>query len=58
MSYIILKVTEAQLNATIDMVDTISAMIGCGSDFDPINNKNVKLFDRMLKKNGYSRNFK
>ena len=53
-----LELTEPQFNATLDMVDTISAMLGEGSDFTDVNNKNVRLFDRMLKKNGYKRHFK
>lgn len=53
--YITLKLTEAQFNAMIDMVDTISAMIGGDADYSIEQNKNKKLFDRMLKMNGYKR---
>ena len=52
-----LELTERQLQALMDVTDTISAMIGCGSDFDEMA-KEVMLVDRMLKKNGYKRNFK
>ena len=53
--YITLKLTEAQFNAVVDMADTLSAMIGGGADFSIEQNKNVKMFDRMLKNNGYKR---
>ena len=49
-----LEFTEAQFLALIDITDDISAMTGCG-DRDNYWNKNVKLIDRMLKKNGYKR---
>lgn len=47
-----LNVTTPQLNAMIDLRDTISAMIGTGQDFDDEARRNIRLFDRMLKKNG------
>ncbi len=53
-----LELTEAEFRAVIDLADTISAMIGVGSDFDIEGNKNIKAFDRMMKRNGYKRNFK
>lgn len=50
-----LELTEAQFNSMIDVIDTISAMIGCGADFAIAQNKNVRLLDRMLKQNGFKR---
>lgn len=52
-----LEITEAQLRAIICITDDISAMSGCG-DNDGEWNKNVKLVDRMLTKNGYKRKYK
>lgn len=52
-----LEFTERQLRALVDVTDTISAMIGCGSDFDDME-KEVMFINRMLKKNGYKRHFK
>tara|TARA_R110000782_G_C14681059_1_gene400028 strand:+ start:493 stop:669 length:177 start_codon:yes stop_codon:yes gene_type:complete len=51
-----LELTERQLEALIDITDTIAGMIGTGSDFD-LMEKEVILIDRMLKKNGYEREF-
>lgn len=58
MKKIKLELTQAQFLAIIDVTNTISAMIGVGSDFDPEQTKNVRLIDRMLKNNGYKRNLK
>lgn len=58
MKKIKLELTKAQFLALLDVTSTISAMIGVGSDFDPEQIKNVRLIDRMLKNNGYERNFK
>jgi uncharacterized protein YdcH (DUF465 family) len=64
MQQIILKMSEAQLNAIIDMADDLEAMLGCSDnssissdtdDFDTIQKKRLKLFDKMLKLNGYKR---
>ena len=52
---IVLELTEAQFFAIIDMADTISAMSGVDSDFTKESEKNVRLFDRMMKNNGYKR---
>jgi hypothetical protein len=49
-----LELTERQLEALIDITDTIAGMIGTGGDFD-LMEKEVILIDRMLKKNGYER---
>jgi len=51
-----LEMTEAQLKAIMNLADDISAMVGGGDD-DSIWIKNVKLVDRMLKNNGYKREF-
>ena len=50
-----LELTEAQFLAMIDLADTISALRGGDIDFTDEANKNLRLFDRMLKKNGYKR---
>ena len=52
-----LELTERQLLAVIDVTSNMSAMIGVGSDFDDIV-KEIRLIDKMLKNNGYKRNFK
>ena len=52
-----LELTEAQFYAMIDLADTISAMRGVGAEFTEEANKNLRLFDRMLKKNGYKRKY-
>lgn len=52
-----LEITEAQLNAIIEIASDVSAMLGCGDD-DKIWIKHLKLIDRMLNRNGYKRNFK
>tara|TARA_R110000772_G_scaffold245037_1_gene358445 strand:+ start:587 stop:763 length:177 start_codon:yes stop_codon:yes gene_type:complete len=49
-----ISLTERQLLAIMDVTDTVSAMMGTGTDFDYIG-KEVKLIDRMLKNNGYKR---
>lgn len=51
-----LEITEAQLKAIMHLADDISSMVGGGDD-DSIWIKNVKLVDRMLKNNGYKREF-
>lgn len=51
-------ITNAQLIAIMEMCDTISGMIGVGSDFDTEGIRQVRMVDRFLKKNGYKRNFK
>lgn len=51
-----LEVTKQQLSAMIDLRDTISAMMGTGQDFDDEAKRNIRLFDRMLKKNGLKSN--
>ena len=51
------EITEAQLIAIIEIVDESSAMIGVGEDEDKLRIKRIKLFDRMLKNNGYKREF-
>ncbi len=54
-----LELTEAQFYCLVDVVDTISAQIGClDEDFNKDQEKNVRLLDRMLLKNGYKRTHK
>jgi hypothetical protein len=55
---IILKLTVSQMSAMINMADSISAMIGNGTEQDYEWSKNIKLFDKMLNTNGYSRGHK
>jgi hypothetical protein len=53
-----ITITKTQLAAIIEMTNDISSMIGCGGDADMSWKKHVLLTDRMLKKNGYKRQFK
>lgn len=53
-----LELTEPQFNALIDMADTLSAMCGTDTDFTEEQRRNIRLFDRMLLKNGYKRKYK
>lgn len=52
-----LELTEAQLNAIMNLTDEASARIG-GGDNDTDRIKCVNLIDRMLNKNGYKRKYK
>lgn len=52
-----IELTEAQLRAIIEITNDISSMIGCGEN-DKIWDKQVKLIDKMLKNNGYKRQYK
>lgn len=52
-----LETTEKELRAMIDMCDTISAMMGEGGSFTDEQKINVRAFDRMLKRNGYERQY-
>lgn len=52
-----LEVTEAQMMALIELIDESSAMIGVGEDEDFYRVKRLRLMDRMLKNNGYKREF-
>lgn len=49
-----LEITEAQLNALINIVDEFSAINGGGDD-DRLRIKWVSLVDKMLAKNGLKR---
>lgn len=51
-----IEVTKRQLEAIINLTDSMSGMIGTGNDFDD-HQKEIKIIDRMLKKNGYKRTF-
>ncbi|WP_316515332.1 hypothetical protein [Klebsiella aerogenes] len=54
-----IDVTPAQLEAIKRLTDDCDSMIGCGNDdADKAWARNVKLIDRMLANNGFSRNFK
>jgi hypothetical protein len=57
-----IEVTEAQLRAIINMTDDMEAMIGNGTEDDETGDcpddhwiRYIRLVDRMLKNNGYSR---
>ncbi len=50
-----LELTPRQFEALINIIDNTSAMIGCGEN-DDYWNKDIKLLDRMLLKNGHKRN--
>jgi hypothetical protein len=47
-----LELTEAQMRALIDCIDTISTMMPEDTSLG-----NVRLLDRMLKTNGYKRQY-
>ena len=49
--------TKAQFEAMLDIADTISAMRGGGEKFTKEADRNLNLFDRMLKSNGFKRRF-
>lgn len=51
------ELTEAQFEAMCDLADTISAQRGSGEEFTKEADKNLRLFDRMLKSNGFKRRF-
>lgn len=48
-----LDITKNQLRAIIEMRDDMKSMIGNGEKRDDTWNKNIRLIDRMLTKNGY-----
>lgn len=51
-----LEVTPHQLEAIIKLTDDCDSMIGCGEEeSDKIWVRHIRLIDRMLKNNGYSR---
>lgn len=52
-----LEMTEAQMMALVDLIDESSSMIGVGEDEDIYRVKRLRLLDRMLKNNGYKREF-
>ncbi len=53
---IVLELTKTQLQALVNVVDDYSAQIGCG-DTDEYRVKQVKHIDKMLKTNGYTRQY-
>ena len=58
MAKIKLEITEAQLIAIIEITDECSAMLGVGEDEDKLRIHRIMLVDRMLKNNGYKRDFR
>lgn len=52
-----LEMTEIQFLSIIELTNTISGMLGTGSDFDNLSIE-VQHVDKMLRANGYKRNFK
>ncbi|SDT15029.1 hypothetical protein SAMN05192545_2880 [Maribacter dokdonensis] len=52
---ITLKITDAQLNATISMMDNVAAGVGC-SDSDKESIHQLRLMVRMLRNNGIEPN--
>jgi len=54
---ILLEITPQQLEALKNITDDASAMIGVGEEEDLLRIKWIRLIDRMLKKNGYKRDF-
>ena len=58
-----IEITKEQLKAIIEITNDISAMIGCATTVDGFNqddiwNRQIKLIDAMLNKNGYKRQYK
>ena len=52
------EITKVQLSAIMDITDTLSALTGGGDmEFNDTVARDVKAIDRMLKKNGYKRNY-
>lgn len=55
-SKIKIELTKAQMVSLVNVIDSISAIIGCdGESQDKEWRKDVKNLDRMLKNNGYKR---
>ena len=53
------EITEAQLRAIINCADNMNSMIGTvDENFNNSVKKDVRLIDRMLKKNGFKRIYK
>lgn len=52
-----LEVTEAQLEAIIELTNEASAMLGTGDDAIKSVSKWIRQVDRMLKKHGYKRQY-
>lgn len=51
-----LEITEKELLAIIDIVNTMEGMIGCGDDnFDEEQLSNIKNIDALLKRHKYKR---
>jgi hypothetical protein len=60
-----LEITAREMEALLDMVSTIESEIGGSAEanetaegvgsFDVIQTKNLRIFDKMLKRNGYKR---
>jgi uncharacterized protein YhfF len=51
-----LEITEVNLTSLVDMIDTLSAMVGTGDDsFDKGMQKHVKMWDKILEKHGFYR---
>ena len=56
-----LELTKIELDSILNIISTIEATIGCSdnddneNDFDTQIIKDIKVFDKMLKKNGYIR---
>ena len=49
-----LELTEAQFLAVLDMAHTIEGTLGGAEEYDKEQSKNLLLFNRMLKKNGFA----
>jgi len=56
MNKIKLQFTKAQFLAMLNLVDTLDAMRGCADyEWELKINKNLRLFNRMMKFNGYKK---
>ena len=50
-----LEITEKELTAIVNAIDTLSTMVGVGEESDVEFLKIVKTTDKMLNRNGYKR---
>ena len=53
-----LRVTQLEAEAISRAGDTLSSMVGCGTEFDDEALKIVKHIDKLMKRNGFKRDFK
>ena len=57
MSYINLRLTQRQFEALLDCGDILEGMMGEGSDFSEVVDKNLTFLNKMLVKNGFEKRY-